>query len=246
MRLTPFDMKRLESYGNNLIELQVVVDLLPTLAALYFARRLRVEAEADADADTQGGSMELTVSWLSAALLLGLGLQHRTLDDVAAELQLPLSQAHTLLAKAVRWMIKNLRAIERRAIAGQVEAESTAQPAASALRPVEQSLEEELAEAGSAALAEDTATQEARAALSEDLMRDTEMSQYAIPEGEHAPDWHEAEERVRKMASDTSGKAYSSTFSVRMHRDAAEQEGSTMSKRKAQGAAPKGKKSRAK
>ena len=77
-------------------------------------------------------------------------------------------------------------------------------------------------------------------------MRDTEMSQYAIPEGEHAPDWHEAEERVRKMASDTSGKAYSSTFSVRMHRDAAEQEGSTMSKRKAQGAAPKGKKSRAK
>lgn len=246
MRLTPFDMKRLESYGNNLIELQVVVDLLPTLAALYFARRLRVEAEADADADTQGGSMELTVSGLSAALLLGLGLQHRTLDDVAAELQLPLSQAHTLLAKAVRWMIKNLRAIERRAIAGQVEAESTAQPAASALRPVEQSLEEELAEAGSAVLAEDTATQEARAALSEDLMRDTEMSQYAIPEGEHAPDWHEAEERVRKMASDTSGKAYSSTFSVRMHRDAAEQEGSTMSKRKAQGAAPKGKKSRAK
>ena len=82
MRLTPFDMKRLESYGNNLIELQVVVDLLPTLAALYFARRLRVEAEADADADTQGGSMELTVSGLSAALLLGLGLQHLSLIHI--------------------------------------------------------------------------------------------------------------------------------------------------------------------
>ena len=114
--LTPFDMKRLESYGNNLLELQVVLDLLPTLATLYFAGRLR------ADADDEAPAPLLTVSGLSAALLLAVGLQRRTLDDAAGELQLPLSQAHTLLAKAVRYMVQNLRALERRSVAATLDA----------------------------------------------------------------------------------------------------------------------------
>lgn len=209
--LTPFDMKRLESYGNNLLELQVVLDLIPTLATFYFSGRLRVVADTDNDADAQGEGMELTVSGLSAALLLSIGLQRRTLDDAAGELQLPLSQAHTLLAKAVRWIVKNLRALERRTIAQTLE--EPAERERPTLTPVAQSIDDELAEAGKEALEEQQAAQ---AQMRADLAKDAEMSRYLLPE-EGATDWSEAEARVRKMQSDPS-RPISSTFSVRTQR----------------------------
>ncbi|KAI3614609.1 hypothetical protein CBS9595_003880 [Malassezia furfur] len=205
--LTPFDMKRLESYGNNLLELQVVLDLLPTLATLYFAGRLRVVGD-----DEESAATQLTVSGLSAALLLAVGLQRRTLDDAAGELQLPLSQAHTLLAKAVRWMVQNLRALERRSVAQTLEAPAPAEAPARA-QPVLQELDEELAEAGRDALAEQDAAQKQMRA---DLAQDAEMQRYLLPDDDPA-DWAEAEARVRKMHEDPS-RTLSTTFSVRAPR----------------------------
>lgn len=210
--LTPFDMKRLESYGNNLLELQVVLDLIPTLATFYFSGRLRVVADTDNDADAQGEAVELTVSGLSAALLLAIGLQRRTLDDAAGELQLPLSQAHTLLSKAVRWIVKNLRALERRDIAQTLE--EPAEPTRPVLNPIGQDMEEELAEAGKEAAAEEEA---ARAQMRADLAQDKEMGRYLLPE-EDATDWKEAEARVRKMHADPS-RGLSSTFSIPTRRE---------------------------
>lgn len=228
MMLTPFDLKRLESYGSNLIELQVVVDLMPTIAALYFSRRLRVS-----DDDT-----ELSVSGVSAALLLAVGLQRRSLEDVAGELQIVVSQAHALLSKAVRWIVKNVRAVERRAIAENLEDE----PARPGLQPLAESLEDELAEAGAEALAatrnprnddtevgdeenpEEKADAGAKsAALREVIENDTEMKKYVIPDApQGADDWSEAEARVRKMAEQPD-KNYSSTFSIRKKTDKAEE-----------------------
>lgn len=208
--LTPFDMKRLESYGNNLLELQVVLDLIPVLASLYFSQRLRIVADAENDAEGLGDAMELTVSGLSAALLLAIGLQRRTLEDAAGELHLPTSQAHTLLAKAVRWIVQNLRALERRAM-GQAYTEAP-DPALPAFTPLEESVENELAEAGAAALAEQAA---AREAMREQIANDKEMAKYLLPE--EAPDWEEAEERVRKMQQNTS-RPLSSTVSIRTER----------------------------
>ncbi|WFC97046.1 N-acetyltransferase 10 [Malassezia brasiliensis] len=205
--LTPFDMKRLESYGNNLLELQVVLDLLPTLAALYFAGRLRVIGD-----DEEAATTQLTVSGLSAALLLAIGLQRRTLDDAAGELQLPLSQAHTLLAKAVRWIVQNLRALERRSVAQTLEAPAQAE-APARTQPVLQELDAELAEAGRDALAEQDAAQKQMRA---DLAQDAEMQRYLLPDDNPA-DWAEAEARVRKMHEDPS-RALSTTFSVRTPR----------------------------
>jgi len=40
--LTPFDLKRLESYANNMLDYHVVLDLLPTVASLYFQKRLEM------------------------------------------------------------------------------------------------------------------------------------------------------------------------------------------------------------
>lgn len=212
--LTPFDMKRLESYGNNLLELQVVLDLLPTLATLYFAGRLRAVADADADADDEAPAPLLTVSGLSAALLLAVGLQRRTLDDAAGELQLPLSQAHTLLAKAVRYMVQNLRALERRSVAATLDAPAAHADAPPArTQPVLQELDEELAQAGRDALAEQDAAQKQMRA---DLAQDAEMQRYLLPDDDPA-DWAEAEARVRKMHDDPS-RTLSTTFSVRTPR----------------------------
>ncbi|WFD45297.1 N-acetyltransferase 10 [Malassezia psittaci] len=209
--LTPFDLKRLESYGNNLLELQVVLDLLPTIATYYFAGRLRVWVDTDDQAEDGNAPLELTVSGLSAALLLAIGLQRRTLDDVATELQLPLSQAHTLLSKSVRWIVKNLRALERRTIAETLQEPKDAQP--TSMERSMPDLDTELNEAGQQAIAQQEAAQ---AQMRQDLAQDSEMARYLLPE-DHKTDWTEAEARVRKMQSNPD-QALSSTFSLRTER----------------------------
>lgn len=65
--LTPFDLKRLESYANNSLDYHVILDLLPTIAALYFDRRL--------------GS-DVRLSAVQSAILLGLGLQRKTVEQI--------------------------------------------------------------------------------------------------------------------------------------------------------------------
>ncbi len=78
--LTPFDMKRLESYANNMVELSVVLDLMPTLAALYFNNRLRAVREDEAAASAINAAEEeeeLRLSGLQSSLLLAIGLQRK-------------------------------------------------------------------------------------------------------------------------------------------------------------------------
>jgi hypothetical protein len=59
-QITPYDMKRLELYCNNMADYHLVTDLLPSLARLYFLFGL---------------SQEVHLSALQQAILLGLGLQ---------------------------------------------------------------------------------------------------------------------------------------------------------------------------
>ena len=54
----------------------MIVDLLPTLARLYFSQRLP----------------GVTLSFVQSALLLGLGLQYQTIDDLQKQLKAPASQ----------------------------------------------------------------------------------------------------------------------------------------------------------
>lgn len=118
--LTSFDMKRLDSYSNNMVEMSVVLDLLPTLAALYFNNRLRAVREDEAAAsviDAPEEEEELRLSGLQSSLLLAIGLQRKTPDDISAELRLPLQQAMALFVKTVRMLVKCLRKVEKKAIA---------------------------------------------------------------------------------------------------------------------------------
>ena len=65
--LTPFDLKRLESYANNMLDYHVILDLLPTIASLFFQRRL-------------GEEVRLTP--VQSSILLALGMQRKTIEDV--------------------------------------------------------------------------------------------------------------------------------------------------------------------
>ncbi len=65
--LTPFDLKRLESYANNMLDYHVILDLMPTTAGLYFQKRL-------------GGEVRLTA--VQSAILLAVGLQRKTIEEV--------------------------------------------------------------------------------------------------------------------------------------------------------------------
>lgn len=85
--LSPFDLKRLDSYSNNLLDYHVIVDLLPKLAMLYFSGKL---------------SDGVSLSSVQACILLAIGLQHKNIDDITKELNLPSNQTIAMFSKIMR------------------------------------------------------------------------------------------------------------------------------------------------
>ena len=158
--LSVHDLKRLSQYASNLLDYHVIVDLLPGIAAAYFRARLPV-----------------SLSYVQAAILVALGLQRRTIDDVEDELGLPVSQALALFNKAIRKIHTLLRAAREKAViktmAPAARAAITnvdASAAAASLAPHAVSLDDDLAEAGRESL---KATQRA-------LLQPEMLQQYAI------------------------------------------------------------------
>ncbi|XP_047003929.1 RNA cytidine acetyltransferase [Schistocerca americana] len=98
--VTKYDIKRLEMYSNNLVDYHLIMDLLPMLARLYFLRQM---------GDTH-------LSAVQSAILLGLGLQHKTADDLATELELPVSQLLGLFNRTIRRLVQYLTGVLERAI----------------------------------------------------------------------------------------------------------------------------------
>lgn len=64
---SPFDLKRLDSYANNMLDYHVILDLLPTLAALYFSNRFPEDVK---------------LSGVQSSILLALGLQRKPIEDI--------------------------------------------------------------------------------------------------------------------------------------------------------------------
>lgn len=93
--LTHYDMKRLELYSRNMVDYHLIMDTLPVIARLFFLGRLS----------------ECRLSALQVSILLAVGLQHRTMDDVCAEMQLPINQILAFFNKAIRKISIALRKI---------------------------------------------------------------------------------------------------------------------------------------
>ncbi|KJA27939.1 hypothetical protein HYPSUDRAFT_34173 [Hypholoma sublateritium FD-334 SS-4] len=115
--MTPFDLKRLESYANNMLDYHVILDLMPTVANLYFQKRLGALASS-ADAQAAEGPVRLTA--VQSSILLAIGLQRKTLEDLETELSLPVSQALALFAKLIRKISKRLIDIRKASISAEL------------------------------------------------------------------------------------------------------------------------------
>ncbi|KAF9579895.1 N-acetyltransferase 10 [Lunasporangiospora selenospora] len=88
LMFSAYDLKRLESYSNQLLDYHVILDLVPPVANLWFEDRI------------QRADFKLTA--VQATLLLALGLQHKTIDDLEKELELSSSQLLALFIKMAR------------------------------------------------------------------------------------------------------------------------------------------------
>lgn len=91
-----YDLKRLESYANNMVDYHLIMDLVPTIARHYFLGLLNRLNEGN-----EGGN-SVSLSPVQAAVLLGMGLQNRIVDSISSEIGLPVSQVLAMFIKSVR------------------------------------------------------------------------------------------------------------------------------------------------
>jgi N-acetyltransferase 10 len=111
---SPFDLKRLEGYANNMLDHHVILDLLPTIAMLYFGGRIRATG-AGYVGETANAQFKLT--GVQSAILLAIGLQRKQLEDLEKELGLQVSQLLAMFVKIMRKFATLFRHIEEAEIA---------------------------------------------------------------------------------------------------------------------------------
>lgn len=163
MVLTPYDVKRLKSYAKNLVDYHMIVDLVPSLARLYFLQRLP----------------SMTLSYLQRAILVSIGLQHQSVDVIQRELGVPSNQLLALFNKAIRKFLSQIEAI----LARQLEQEQSPQEAkiarvaaaGAAMAPTERSLDEEMR-----ADAADPSKDPRRAAVAAAVLDQLDLMKYAV------------------------------------------------------------------
>lgn len=102
--MTPFDLKRLDSYAKNMFDYRVILDLVPTLATLYFSGRLRTAVK---------------LTGLQQCILLSIGLQRKDMDAIAQDMSIQPEQVLPLFNKIVRKITAHFVAL----VEGAVEAE---------------------------------------------------------------------------------------------------------------------------
>ena len=159
--VTLYDVKRLELYSNNMADHHLVTDLLPSLAKLVMTRQLG----------------DLHLSAVQLALLVGLGLQHKTVDDLSTELELPASQLLALFNRSIRKISLILKSILEGGIAKDLDlVENTKVAKQGSKLP---SLEEELSQG-----AEEVDQKQ------KEVFVDQNLSQYSIKGSDE--DWNKA------------------------------------------------------
>ena len=99
-------MKRLESYAKNLVDFHLIMDLVPTLAKLHFL----VLPE---------GTVSL--SYVQAATLTGMGLQFKTIDQLTKDLGLQVNQLLPLFNKAIRKFARLIKEVFERDIVAEID-----------------------------------------------------------------------------------------------------------------------------
>ncbi|EPX74824.1 N-acetyltransferase Nat10 [Schizosaccharomyces octosporus yFS286] len=199
-----FDLKRLEAYANNLLDYHVVMDLLPKVAGLYFSAKFPESVK---------------LSPVQQSVLLAVGLQFKTIDDLEREFNLPSNQLLAMLVKLLKKITTCIDEIESKNIEKDLEVnEKVEKPShrVPEFTPLQQSLEEELQEGGDEAM---LSLREKQRALIDAM----DLEKYAI--GGNEEDWKKAEQQINK----TQGKG-STVVSVKGQKRKTEAEEANKSK----------------
>ncbi|KAK2747523.1 hypothetical protein FQN57_002015 [Myotisia sp. PD_48] len=189
---SPFDLKRLDSYANNLLDYHVILDMVPIIASLYFSRRL-----------TPG----VNLSGVQQSILLAIGLQRKSFDDVEKELKVAASQLMAMFIKIMRKVSTLFRSTIEGAVAETLPSADIGVSIENAtgvhddevvdqrFRPLEVGLEQELKEGGQKVNKE---LREKQRALIDSLP----LNQYEVAQGN--TNWELAEKQVRDAAGKNS------------------------------------------
>jgi N-acetyltransferase 10 len=184
--LSPFDLKRLQDYANNMLDYHAILDLVPKLAEVYFTGRLK---------------SDIKLTGIQQSILLAVGAQRKELASLETELSLPNQQLLAMFIKIMKKLSNHFAAL----VTGALEAEMPRRDIGvsredadgahddevvdTRFQPLEEDLEEELEEGGD----------EAMKALKEkqrELIDALPLERYEIEEG--APGWADAEKQVLK------------------------------------------------
>ncbi|KAL8858002.1 MAG: hypothetical protein Q9178_005463 [Gyalolechia marmorata] len=199
---SPFDLKRLESYANNMLDYHVIIDMIPSIAFLYFTGRF---------------SSSVSLTGVQQSILLAIGLQRKVLEDVEKELGLPANQLLAMFVKIVRKVATYFRGLVAGTVAETMpksleeqEEEGKEKPDVDGgvevvTKPAPKDLEEELREGGEEVSRE---LKEKQRALIDALPLD----RYEIETGN--PEWEDAEKQVQRAVKAKGDKA-NVTVSVR-------------------------------
>uniref|UniRef100_A0AAY5KMN5 RNA cytidine acetyltransferase n=1 Tax=Esox lucius TaxID=8010 RepID=A0AAY5KMN5_ESOLU len=103
-QFSPYDLKRLEMYSRNMVDYHLVMDLIPAVARIFFLKKLG----------------DVTLSAAQCALLLGVGLQHKTVEQLEKEIDLPSSQLMGLFNRLIRKVVQFFNSIQEKAIEAQM------------------------------------------------------------------------------------------------------------------------------
>lgn len=101
---TPYDLKRLELYSRSMVDYHLIMDLIPTVARMFFLKQL--------------GDISLSVA--QSALLLGIGLQHKSVEQLEKEIDLPSSQLMGLFNRLIRKLVQVFTSVQEKQIEAQM------------------------------------------------------------------------------------------------------------------------------
>ncbi|XP_030056626.1 RNA cytidine acetyltransferase [Microcaecilia unicolor] len=100
----PYDLKRLEMYSRNMVDYHLIMDLIPAVSKLFFLQQLE----------------PISLSAAQSALLLGIGLQHKSLEQLEKEIELPTSQLMGLFNRVIRKVVQLFNTVQEKAVEEQM------------------------------------------------------------------------------------------------------------------------------
>ncbi|GBG32874.1 RNA cytidine acetyltransferase [Hondaea fermentalgiana] len=166
--LSPHDIRRLDAYSRNLVDFHLITDLLPDVARIFFEDRL---------------PSSMSLSFLQRAILLGMGLQRKSVDDLGSEYDMPGSQLLALFNKSVRKLHGALDDVQKRQIESEVDQDEGMQSAldlqsrirsGKAMQPIAASMSAEQSQEGTKTL------KKMSSAAQDEAIKLLDLEKYAI------------------------------------------------------------------